>query len=67
MSMIKIILALVFIAALAVLSPFLLIWSMNTLFPVLSIPYTIETWASVIILQVFVKASITYKRDKNSA
>jgi hypothetical protein len=30
--------------------PVLLIWSLNTLFPVLAIPYTIYTWAAAALL-----------------
>ena len=29
------------------LGPVLLIWSLNTLFPVLNIPVTLETWLAV--------------------
>lgn len=43
---------LIFVLALAllVLGPLLTIWSLNVLFPSLSIDYTIETWAAVVIL-----------------
>lgn len=51
----KVIVALV-IMIVAVLSiifvPFGIIWALNTLFPVLSIPYTFWTWLAVIILNV---------------
>ena len=33
-----------------ILSPFLTIWSLNTLFPALEIPYTLDTWSAVILL-----------------
>jgi hypothetical protein len=33
-----------------ILSPFLTIWSLNILFPALEIPYTLDTWAAVILL-----------------
>lgn len=36
--------------ALVILGPLLTIWSLNTLFPVVAIPYTIETWAAALIL-----------------
>ena len=29
---------------------FLVIWSLNTLFPVLAIPYTLETWSAIVLL-----------------
>lgn len=34
--------------ALLVFGPLLTIWSLNTLFPVLAIPYTWKTWLAVI-------------------
>lgn len=37
------------------LGPFLLIWSLNTLFPVLAIEYTLDTWLAVVILMIFAK------------
>lgn len=33
--------------------PLMIIWSLNTLFPVLEIPYTFETWAATAILSSF--------------
>ena len=38
------------ILALVILGPLLTIWSLNTLFPVLAIPYTIETWVAALLL-----------------
>lgn len=38
------------IIGLVVFLPFLSIWALNTLFPVLAIPYTLETWAASILL-----------------
>jgi len=35
---------------LLILGPVLTIWSLNTLFPVLNIPYSMETWLAVVIL-----------------
>jgi len=37
---------LVFIVAVVVAGPLLSIWALNTLFPVLAIPYTFETWCA---------------------
>lgn len=36
--------------AVIVLAPFLTIWSLNTLFPVLAIPYGIDTWLATLVL-----------------
>jgi len=41
---------LVLIIALIVFGPLCSIWALNTLFPVLAIPYTFETWLAVILL-----------------
>ena len=38
------------VLALIILGPLLTIWSLNTLFPVLAIPYTIETWVAALLL-----------------
>lgn len=38
------------ILALIVLGPILTIWSLNTLFPALAIPYTVETWVAALVL-----------------
>ena len=48
-----IILALVILAI--VFGPFITIWSLNTLFPVLAIPYTLETWAAAIALHATIR------------
>ena len=38
------------ILALIILGPLLTIWSLNTLFPVLAIEYTLETWVAALLL-----------------
>lgn len=38
------------ILALAIFSPFVTIWCLNTLFPVLAIPYTFETWLAMLLV-----------------
>ncbi len=38
---------LVLIVAIIIVGPLLSIWALNTLFPVLAIPYTLETWAAM--------------------
>ena len=45
-SILKLILGIALITAAIVFGPLLGIWSLNTLFPVLAIPYTLETWAA---------------------
>jgi len=47
---------------LIILGPIVTIWSLNTLFPVLAIPYTFETWvASVIIAGIIRGDGLSFK------
>jgi hypothetical protein len=48
--MIKLVLVVAGILLALAAGPILIIWSMNTLFPVLAIPYTLETWAAAVLL-----------------
>jgi hypothetical protein len=43
-------LLLVLIIVLIILGPIATIWSLNTLFPVLAIPYTFETWFAAVVI-----------------
>lgn len=48
--------------AFVILGPIATIWSLNTLFPVLAIPYSVETWlATVIIAGIFRGDGISFK------
>ena len=58
-----VIIGIAIIIGIAVLFPILTIWAVNTLFS-LTIPYTLETWSAVVLLQIFFKTSISYKKDK---
>jgi hypothetical protein len=49
------------IVILVIIGPFLSIWALNTLFPVLAIPYTIETWAAVILIKGLLTVRVTNK------
>jgi len=53
------------IAALLALIPFAVIWSMNSLFPVLAIPYAWQTWLAIVVLtMIYGRSTITWrKRD----
>lgn len=48
MSKVSLLLILLFVVVL--LGPLVTIWSLNTLFPVLAIPYSIETWVAALII-----------------
>ncbi len=62
MNVIAVVLAVVFIIALVIVGPLLTIWSLNTLFPVLAIPYTWQTWVSIVIVAGLFKTNLTYKK-----
>ena len=49
-TMTNIILIIVLAVAVIILGPIATIWSLNTLFPVLAIPYTLETWVAALVL-----------------
>jgi hypothetical protein len=49
-ALIKLILGIALIVIAVVFGPLLGIWSLNTLFPVLAIPYTWETWLAYFLL-----------------
>lgn len=57
----KIALLVLFVIFLLVIGPVLVIWSANTLFPALAIPYTIQTWFATIILAGVFKTTVDNK------
>ena len=58
----KVTLVLILVIAVVIFGPLLTIWSLNTLFPVLAIPYSMETWlATVIIAGIFRGDGISFK------
>jgi hypothetical protein len=48
-----------------VLCPIASIWAMNTLFPVLRIPYTFETWLAVVIIVGFFRSNINVNKIRS--
>jgi len=46
----KILIMIGIVLALAIIMPIATIWSLNTLFPVLAIPLTFDTWVAAIVL-----------------
>lgn len=46
----KIVLMFAFIAFVIIIGPIATIWSLNTVFPSLAIPMTLETWMAVFVL-----------------
>ncbi len=59
---VKILVGLVLILALLAIGPWLVIWALNTLFPILAIEFGLATWAAVIVLGAFVRGNVTVKR-----
>ena len=57
----KLFLAILFIVFLVVIGPIATIWSLNTLFPALSIPYSFETWLAIVVIGGVFKSSVTVK------
>lgn len=60
--MIKLLLAIVLIAALIAVGPLATIWAANTLFPALAIPYAFDTWLAVVVLGAFFRANVSVKK-----
>lgn len=60
------VMALIALAAIVFIfiSPFFVLWAMNTLFPTLAIPYTFETWCAIILIGVFLRGE-SIKFNKN--
>ena len=58
-----VVLFILFLLFLVLIGPILVIWALNTLFPVLAIPYDIWTWLAVVVLGTLFKTRIEYKRD----
>jgi len=52
----------VLVVALVVLGPLLTIWALNTLFPVLAIPYNFYTWAAVLVMSAFFQTKVSVKK-----
>jgi hypothetical protein len=58
----KVTLVLILVFTVIIFGPIVTIWALNTLFPVLAIPYTIETWlATVVIGGIFRGDGLSFK------
>lgn len=53
------------VVLLIIFGPLAIIWSLNTLFPILSIPYGFLQWLAVVVMNitVFGKSALNYKKD----
>ena len=45
-----------------IVGPLLTIWALNTLFPVLAIQYTFDTWLAVVLLGMFLRGNVSVKK-----
>ena len=52
---------LVLIVIVLIVGPLASIWALNTLFPVLAIPYTIQTWAALLLVGGLFRSSFSTK------
>ena len=57
--MTKVVLTILLVIALIAFGPLLTIWSLNTLFPALAIPYSLETWAAIAMLGGVFKSNVS--------
>jgi len=44
------------------LVPIAVLWSLNTLFPVLNIPVNFDTWCAVVVVGTFIRGTTTVKK-----
>lgn len=57
------ILFILFLAAVIIIgAPLAMIWSVNTLFPAVAIPYTLETWLAAFIIPAVFKSNVTVNK-----
>lgn len=61
-SLIKLVALITVIVLLVIAGPLLVIWSLNTLFPALAIPYTFWTWLAAAILGAGLAPKVNIKR-----
>lgn len=59
---IKVVIVVLFVIALVALGPILLIWALNTLFPVLAIEYNLATWAAAFIISATLTSKVSNKK-----
>lgn len=48
--------------ALVVFGPLVILWSLNTLFPVLAIPYNFYTWAATVVMNLTWMGKVSFKK-----
>ena len=58
-----IVLMIVLVIVLIAIGPVVVIWALNTLFPILAIQLTFFTWLAVVILGAFLRANVSIKKN----
>lgn len=53
----------VVILLLIVFGPFVIIWALNTLFPVLAINYGFWQWLAVVLLNLILRSSVSLRKE----
>jgi hypothetical protein len=59
---IGVLLVVILVGLLIIFGPFITIWAMNTLFPVLAIPYTFDTWCALVLISLYIKGNVSYQK-----
>lgn len=59
--MIKVLLIIAVAVFMVAVAPLALIWALNTLFPVLAIPFTFETWLAAFVIPAALRSEISFK------
>jgi hypothetical protein len=57
----KLILIVALVIFIVIIGPIATIWALNTLFPALAIPFTVDTWLATVIVGGVFKTSISRK------
>jgi hypothetical protein len=60
--MTKLIFWLIILVVAVAIGPLLTLWTLNTLFPALAIPYTWETWLAALFLGGLITSNVTHKK-----
>ena len=58
-----IVLMIILLIVLIAIGPIVVIWALNTLFPILAIQFTFYTWLAVVIIGAFLRANVSIKKD----
>ena len=61
--LVTIVLMIILLIVLIAIGPIVVIWALNTLFPILAIQITFWTWLAVVILGAFLRANVSIKKD----